>query len=136
GPHASTSSPPEISANLTDTGPSGVRDARSVMPRANRIVGSPRPRCIGPSVCPRAIGRSVERWRLGTSGRLRLRTRTAGPRESRPFVERGDLQVVVERELVRVRPQPYRIEFVDPLVLDPGVDHVLGEDTALQQPLM
>src|SRR5450631_1231252 len=41
--------------------------------------------------------------------------------------------VVVHRELVRRRAQPHRVEFVGPLVLDPGLDEVRGEYPALEQ---
>src|SRR5262249_56798807 len=41
--------------------------------------------------------------------------------------------VVVQRELVRMRAQPDRVDLVRLLVVDPGLDHVLGEDVALAQ---
>src|SRR6185295_4091824 len=43
------------------------------------------------------------------------------------------LRVVVERELVRMRTEPDGAHFVRHLVLDPGLDHVLGEDVALHE---
>jgi hypothetical protein len=49
-------------------------------------------------------------------------------RGSRP-VERS--HVVVELELVRVRAQPEFVEFGGPLVVQPGLDQVLGEHAAL-----
>src|SRR5262245_18397697 len=44
--------------------------------------------------------------------------------------------VVVECELVRMRAEPHRVDLVGRLVLDPGLDDVLGEDVALQQELV
>src|SRR5450432_287720 len=43
------------------------------------------------------------------------------------------LNVEVELELVRVRAQPDRVDLVLALVLDPGVDEVLGEDATREQ---
>ena len=43
------------------------------------------------------------------------------------------LDVVIQEELVRMRPQPQRVHFLGPLVVDPGLDRVLGEHIALQQ---
>jgi hypothetical protein len=45
----------------------------------------------------------------------------------------ADLDVEVERELPRMRAQPNRINFVLPLVLDPCLDQVLGEDVAFEK---
>ena len=56
-----------------------------------------------------------------------------GPRGTR---RSSGSDVVVQVELVRVRSQPHRVELVEPLVLDPGVDDVLGEDASLQQELV
>src|SRR5213596_671434 len=68
------------------------------------------------------------------------RGRVASGEATRPLggrvLRRYPLQVVGQGELVRVRTQPHGVELVDPLVLDPGVDHVLGEHTALEQPLV
>jgi hypothetical protein len=44
--------------------------------------------------------------------------------------------VVVEVELVRVRAQGDLLRLTTALVVDPGVDHVLGEHPALQQKLV
>src|SRR5207245_11447181 len=44
--------------------------------------------------------------------------------------------VEVERELRRGGPQPHRVQLLLDLVLDPGLDHVLGEDVALEQELV
>src|SRR6185295_17890116 len=46
------------------------------------------------------------------------------------------LDVVVERELVRMRTQPNRIDLILPLVLDPGLDQVRGEHVALEEELV
>jgi len=43
------------------------------------------------------------------------------------------LDVAVEHELPRVGPQGDRIDLFLALVLDPGVDDVLGEDAAFEQ---
>src|SRR6266566_4344490 len=43
------------------------------------------------------------------------------------------LSVVVEEELVRVRPQGHRVDVLDSLHLQPGVDEVLRENSALEQ---
>src|SRR5215212_878567 len=45
-------------------------------------------------------------------------------------------EVVIEVELVRVRPESHRVELMLSLVLDPRVDHVLGEHAALEEPLV
>ena len=50
--------------------------------------------------------------------------------------ETDPLHVVVQAELVRVRAKGHRVVFLDALVLDPGVDDVLGEYAAFEQPLM
>src|SRR5437899_2657047 len=63
---------------------------------------------------PRTIGETVPRWRF-------FQTR---------------LDVVVERELPRVGTQPDRVYLLAALVADPRLDHVLGEDAALQQELV
>ena len=44
--------------------------------------------------------------------------------------------VVVERELVRMRPQPDRLGFRFPLVIDESLEQFLGENIALEQELM
>src|SRR5262245_59830490 len=41
--------------------------------------------------------------------------------------------IEVQRELVRVRPHPNRIDLVVHLPVDPGVDDVAREDVALEQ---
>ncbi len=46
------------------------------------------------------------------------------------------LQIVVQDELVRVGPKPDRVHFFRPLVPEPGLDDVLGEDVALQEELV
>src|SRR5262249_32021813 len=46
------------------------------------------------------------------------------------------LDVVIERELIRMRTQPDGVDFLLALVPDPGADDVAGEDVALQQELM
>src|SRR5260221_6258223 len=46
------------------------------------------------------------------------------------------LDVEVERELVRMRTQPDRVNFVLPLVVDPGFDQVRSEHVALQQEIV
>src|ERR1700689_3987822 len=53
-----------------------------------------------------------------------------------PRAKRAGLQwlaVVVHRELVRRRAEPDRVEFLGPLVVQPGLDQVGGEHPALQQ---
>src|SRR5918992_1763462 len=66
--------------------------------------------------------------------------RYAKERARRPAPSRaGTLSrstIEVHVELVGVRPQPDRVHLVGPLVLHPGVDHVLGEHPTLQQPLV
>src|SRR3954471_18142007 len=47
--------------------------------------------------------------------------------------ERRRLNVEVEGELRRGRPQPHRVELALDLVVDPGLDDVFGEDVALEQ---
>src|SRR5881409_1342829 len=42
-------------------------------------------------------------------------------------------RVVVEEELVRVRPQGHRVDVLDSLHLQPGVDEVLREHSAVEQ---
>src|SRR5204862_118122 len=46
------------------------------------------------------------------------------------------LNIEVQRELPRVRTEPHRVHLVLALVLDPRLDHVRGEDVALQQPVV
>jgi hypothetical protein len=46
------------------------------------------------------------------------------------------LDVVVHVELVRVWPQPHGVDLVLTLVLDPGVDDVLGEHAAGEQEVL
>src|SRR6267378_8463892 len=48
----------------------------------------------------------------------------------------GGSDIEVERELHRRRPQPHRVQLLLHLVLEPGVDHVLGENVALEHELM
>ena len=43
------------------------------------------------------------------------------------------LGVVVQLELVRMRPQADRVDLFRHLAVDPGLDQVLGEDVALEQ---
>src|SRR6267142_6961321 len=45
----------------------------------------------------------------------------------------GALDVVVEGELVRMRPQAHGIHLVLPLVVDPGLDEIRREDVALEE---
>src|SRR4029453_13319890 len=42
----------------------------------------------------------------------------------------------VQRELVRMRPEPDGVDLVRHLVVDPGLDDVLGEDVALQEEIV
>src|SRR5437660_12396019 len=59
---------------------------------------------------------------------------TAAARKGRPPSDRRyGLDVVVEGELVRMRPQPYGIHLVLPLVVDPGLDEIRREDVALEE---
>jgi hypothetical protein len=44
--------------------------------------------------------------------------------------------VVVEPELIRMRAQRHRLYFTLHLVVDPGYDHVLGEDIPPKQEVM
>ena len=50
--------------------------------------------------------------------------------------EAGGSDVVVELELVGMRTQTNRIDFVDPLVIDPCIDQILREDSASLQVLV
>ena len=59
----------------------------------------------------------------------RLRTNRAGQPGAKS-------DVVVHLELVRVRAEADRVDLVRPLVLDPGLDEVLGEHVALGQVLV
>jgi hypothetical protein len=43
------------------------------------------------------------------------------------------LDIEVQEELIRVRPDPHLIDLFLPLVSDPGLDHVCCEDIALQK---
>src|SRR5205823_5542504 len=59
------------------------------------------------------------------------------PRGLRPVLaDRPQLDIEVQRELRRGRPQPDRVQLLLDLVLDPGLDHVLGEDVALEEELV
>ena len=53
-----------------------------------------------------------------------------------PFESNHALEVVVKVELVRNGPQVHLGQLVLALVADPGVDDVLGEHVAAQQPLV
>ena len=44
--------------------------------------------------------------------------------------------IVVQAELVRMRTEPHGVDFLFPLVFDPGRDHVVGEDVAAEQELV
>ena len=69
-----------------------------------------------------------------------------GPDETGPIHQRGlrfargpsdqALRVVVERELVGVGAQPHLVDLLAPLVVQPGLYQVRGEDIALQQELV
>src|ERR1700682_5382702 len=48
----------------------------------------------------------------------------------------GGSDIEVERELHGRRPQAHRVHLLLHLVLEPGVDHVLGEDVALEHELV
>src|SRR5205809_9499 len=56
----------------------------------------------------------------------------------RPFPAsyRPSSSVVVQEELVRMRPQRDRVDILHPLHLEPGVDQVLREDAAVEQERM
>src|ERR687891_427985 len=139
-PHASTSTPSSDEPNRTVTGPSGVLDARTTSRSDRRMVGSPAPRYSGRNVERRSIGCDVETKRDGIARRLRHRQNAESRRECRLSwvltISVLRLQIEIQRELVRVRPQPYLIELVQSLVLDPRVDHVLREHAAVEQPLV
>src|SRR6476660_2914930 len=49
------------------------------------------------------------------------------------IASRPRLAVVIQRELVGMRAEPDRVEFLRPLPVDPGLDQIFGEDVALQQ---
>ena len=49
---------------------------------------------------------------------------------------RASSAVVVEAELVGMRTQTHRVDFLLPLHADPGADHVAGEHVAAEQELM
>src|SRR4029450_13120886 len=83
-----------------------------------------------------AIRRARSRsGRAGPSDRLTSGSvaHRAGHARARPGMIAEKLDVEVQRELVRVRPQPDRVDLVLPLVLEPGLDEVGSEDVALQQ---
>src|SRR5262249_37769580 len=65
-----------------------------------------------------------------------IRPESRGRASSSFYASASLLDVVVERELVRVRAQPDRIDLVLPLVLDPRLDEVGREHLALQQELV
>src|SRR3954451_17756371 len=65
-----------------------------------------------------------------------LATERPDLRENRRSGRSDDSDVVVHRELVRVRPQTDRVDLVLPLVLDPGLDQVGGEHPAVDQVLV
>src|SRR5258708_3753561 len=46
------------------------------------------------------------------------------------------LHVIVQTELIRMRPQRHRIDFVLLLVADPGIDYVFREHIPAEQELM
>src|SRR5206468_5479113 len=52
------------------------------------------------------------------------------------FLLAADLNVIIQRELVRMRPQPDGVHFFLALVPDPGADDVAGEHVALEQELV
>src|SRR5262249_40730700 len=89
----------------------------------------------GYAATPRPI-----RLRTPAQDALRSRSATALPgRGARgvlggPF--RGPLNIIIERELPRMRTQPYRVDLVLPLVLDPRLDDVRREYVALEQPVV
>src|SRR3989442_11039970 len=63
------------------------------------------------------------------------------PRAYRPLppstaLDRLRSDVVVQEELVRMRPQRHRIHFLGPLVREPGLDHVGREHVPSQQELV
>src|SRR5579859_5279416 len=46
------------------------------------------------------------------------------------------LNVVIQRELVRMRPQPHRVHLLHALVVDVSCQQIFGEDVALEQKLV
>src|SRR5439155_9818831 len=108
-----------------------------------------------PSFTPRsAWGSTARRVRAGVHAASKIRTASrficvralrvapggAGskgvtPKQSAtPFEISSDVEV--QRELHRSRPEPHRVQLLLHLVLEPGPDHVLGEDVALEQELV
>src|SRR3954469_2487115 len=54
-----------------------------------------------------------------------------------PLAESNDrLHIIVQAELVRMRPQRHRIDFVLLLVADPGINYVFREYIAAEQEFM
>src|SRR5437773_6626871 len=51
----------------------------------------------------------------------------------RPPVTVPTLNVVIQGEFVRMRPQPHRVGFILALVIDERLDQFFGENVALQQ---
>lgn len=49
---------------------------------------------------------------------------------------RFDLHVVIQRKLIRMRTQAQRINLIFTFVINPGFDHVFGEDIAFEQKVM
>jgi len=43
------------------------------------------------------------------------------------------LNIVIQRKLIRMRPQSHRVHFLRALVIDIGAEQFLGEDVALEQ---
>src|SRR5580704_3244277 len=64
---------------------------------------------------------------------LEPRRSTSNPGRPRPG---SSLDVVVERELIRVRPRADGLDLVLHLVVNPGLDQLFAEDISLQQELV
>src|SRR5690606_5861166 len=79
--------------------------------------------------CLAGRGRGARRSPPRAEERTGTGAKSTGPR----FLLRLLSHVEVQREFVRVRAQPDRVDLVLPLERDPGFDQVLGEHTAFQQ---
>src|SRR5690349_11557173 len=72
--------------------------------------------------------------RHGANVRNRAAENRKGPGLRRgPWSEWCELNVRVEHELPRVGPEGDRVDLLLALVVDPGLDHIRGEDAAFEQ---
>src|SRR6266481_1324855 len=122
-------------------GAQNVVDGVACAPSAVRVINASAAFFIGEllssirdgktSPCASGSGRAwALRLRLATSGYDERLRRATTPSD---YDERLDVEV--EGELGRGRAQADRIQLALDLVLDPGIDHVLGEDVAFEEEL-